>query len=74
MSDKPVAGIVTAAVAVPVVALCCLGPAVLGSIAGGVLGWFGGLGPVAAIALVFGAALALYGVARRIGTRGDPAS
>ena len=64
MNDKPVAGLVTFAMVAPVVALCCLGPVVLGSVLGGVVSWFAGLGPaeVAAGALAMG--LAAYGSLR----------
>src|SRR5258708_22283227 len=62
MNDKPVAGLVTAAVIVPIVALCCLGPTVLASLVGGLVGWMGGLGS----AEVAGAALAVGFVAYRL--------
>ncbi|NKC23606.1 hypothetical protein HED50_24405 [Ochrobactrum oryzae] len=46
LDDKPTAGIVTAIIIAPLVALCCLGPVVIGSAVGGVLGWFSGQGLV----------------------------
>jgi hypothetical protein len=55
MSDKPIAGLVIAAMVAPVALLCCLGPVVLGSILGGIVGWLGGLNLIAAA----GAALAI---------------
>lgn len=64
MDEKPVAGLVTAAVAVPLVALCCLGPAVLGSILGGMVGWFGGLNAVEVAAAALAAGALAYGFLR----------
>ncbi len=58
MDKKPVAGIVTAAAVVPLLLLCCLGPVVVGSVIGGVIGWLGGLGP----AEIAGAAVALAAI------------
>lgn len=76
MNDKGVAGLTTALLIAPLVVVCCLGPAVLGSALGALVGWLGGFGP----AEVFGAALAgglsVYGLfrwrrrqARRAGTQ-----
>ena len=75
MSEKSGAGLAVAAVVVPLVALCCLGPAVLGSVLGGIVGWLGGLGPDAAAGAGIATGLAAYGLFRwrrgrghRIGT------
>lgn len=38
MDDKPTAGLVTAIIIAPLVALCCLGPVFIGSAVGGILG------------------------------------
>ncbi len=65
MSDKPVAGLVAAVAIAPVVALCCLGPAFLGSAVAWVSGWFGGLGPVTATALAIVAAVPVIALLRR---------
>jgi hypothetical protein len=58
MNDRPVAGILTALAVVPIVALCCLGPLVLGSaVLSGIAGWLVGWGWFAIVgaALVVGA-------------------
>jgi hypothetical protein len=64
MNDKPVAGVVTALVAVPLALLCCLGPIALGSVLAGVAGWLGGLGVFAILGVVLTAAAAGYGLLR----------
>lgn len=64
MDDKPGGALAGAALVVPLVALCCLGPAVLGSFLGGLLAWIGGLGlaEIAGAAIVVG--LMAYGLVR----------
>ncbi len=61
MSDKPVAGITTAIIALPLVILCCLGPAFLFAGVGGLIGWLGGanifLAVAVAMAIVAGIAV-----------------
>jgi hypothetical protein len=55
MNDKPRTGILTALAIAPIVALCCLGPVVLGSaVLGGIAGWLASLGAfeIAGAALV----------------------
>ncbi|MGH1478956.1 MAG: hypothetical protein ACRBM6_09595 [Geminicoccales bacterium] len=42
MSDKPLAGILTALVAVPVMVVCCGGTATFVSAFGGLTSWFSG--------------------------------
>src|SRR5262249_54954997 len=64
MNDNRVAGFVTALLVAPLVVVCCLGPAVLGSALGALVGWVGGLGPVEVIAAAFAAGLAIYGFLR----------
>ena len=64
MSDKAIAGLVTAAVVAPVALLCCLGPVVLGSIFGGIVGWIGGLNLVAAAGMALAIGLFAYGFLR----------
>jgi len=39
MSDKPVAGLVTAAIVAPIAAACCLGPVALASGAAAIFAW-----------------------------------
>lgn len=58
MEEKPVAGLVTAIIAAPLVALCCAGPIVIVSALSGAAGWLGGLNGalVMVFALVAGAA------------------
>ncbi len=65
MSDKPVAGLVAAVAIAPVVALCCLGPAFLGSAVAWVSGWFSGLDPVTTTALAIVAAVLVIALLRR---------
>ncbi len=65
MSDKPVAGLVAAVAIAPVAALCCLGPAVLGSAVAWVSGWFSGLGPVTTTALAIVVAVPVIVLLRR---------
>ena len=48
MSDKLMAGLVTALLVAPICAVCILGPAVLGAGIGWILGWLGDLGVVEA--------------------------
>ena len=52
MSDKPVAALVTAFAIAPFCVVCALGPAVVGSALGGVVGWFGGLRGVATVLIM----------------------
>ena len=56
MSEKFVAGIVTAAAIAPICAVCILGPAVIGSLFAGAFGWLGDFGPLGTIALMIAAA------------------
>ena len=65
MSEKLVAGLVTAAVVAPLCAVCILGPAVLASIFAGITGWLGGFDPVVTTGLVLAAGIAVYGIVRR---------
>lgn len=69
MEEKPVAGLVTAAVAVPLVALCCLGPVVLGSVLGGIGAWLGGLNAAEIVGATFVAGILAYGLLRRVRAR-----
>ena len=62
MSDKLVAGLVTAAVVGPICSLCILGPMFIFSWA---TGWFAGLSPVVAGGLAIMAAIGAYGFAKR---------
>ncbi len=65
MSDKLIAGAVTALGVVPICAVCILGPAAVGSMVAGAFGWIGGLGPVltTGLAIIFG--YFIYGIVRR---------
>ena len=58
--EKLVAGFVTAAVISPICALCILGPAAIGSLLAGTLGWLGGFGPLATMALMVAAGALVY--------------
>lgn len=76
MSDNRVAGFVTAVLIAPLVVVCCLGPAVLGSVVGALVGWLGGLDPVEVVGGALAAGLVVYGLlhwrrarSRQAGTR-----
>ena len=70
MSEKPIAGVVAAGAVASLVALCCLGPTVLGSVIGGIVGWLSGLGPGAAAGAGIATGLAAYGLFRWRRARG----
>ncbi len=61
MSDKIVAGLVTAAAVGPICAVCILGPTFVFS---WVSGFFAGLSPVVATGLAIIAAILVYGLLR----------
>jgi hypothetical protein len=65
VSVRPSAGLMAAALAVPLVLLCCLGPAALASLLAGFVAWVGGfnIAVVTAVTLVGG--LVTYGFLRR---------
>lgn len=65
MSDKPVAGITTAIIALPLVILCCLGPAFLFAGLGGLIGWLGGANIFLAVAMAIVAGIAVNRFLRR---------
>ncbi len=65
MSDKPIAGLVTAAVVAPICVLCVLGPALLGSALAWLTGWFSGFSAVATTTLAIAAAILAYGYFQR---------
>ena len=56
MSEKIVAGIVTAGAIAPICAVCILGPAAVGSLFAGAFGWLGDFGPLGIVALMIAAA------------------
>lgn len=60
MSDKLVAGIVTAAGIAPICAVCIVGPAAIGSMMAGVFGWLGGSGLLLTVAFMAAAGLLTY--------------
>jgi len=64
MNEKPAAGLMTAIVVAPLVALCCLGPLFIGSAVGGVVGWLSGQGLALTAVLAFLAAAIGYAVMR----------
>ena len=67
MSDKPVAGVMTAIIITPILAICCLGPVIFASTLGGVFAWFSGLNAFAVLglALVAGGVAVLFVKRRR---------
>ena len=65
MSDKFVAGLVTAVAIAPICALCLLGPAVAVSLIGGAAGWLGGAGPVLSIGIMLAMAALVWRTLRR---------
>jgi len=60
MSDKLVAGIVTAVAITPICAVCILGPAAIGTLFAGAFGWLGGFGPLVTLALMIAAGALVY--------------
>ncbi len=60
MSEKLVAGIVTAVAITPICAVCILGPAAIGSLFAGAFAWLGGFGPLATLALMIAAGGLVY--------------
>jgi hypothetical protein len=52
MSDKPLAVLLTAAIAAPLCLLCALGPAALAAAGGGLFAWLGGFAPPLIASLV----------------------
>ena len=70
MSEKPIAVILAGIGVVSLCAVCVLGPAVLGSATGWMLGWFGGLSPMATTGLAVFTALVAYALFRRWGAKG----
>ena len=65
MSDKMLAGLVTAAVVAPICVVCLGGPAVLAAIGGWASGWFSGFGGAASTGLAIAAAVAVGFIKRR---------
>ncbi len=65
MSNKLLAGLVTAAVITPLCAICIIGPVVLGSVAASVFAWLGGFDPVTTTSLAVILAILIYGLFRR---------
>ncbi len=67
MSDKPMAGVMTAIIITPILAVCCLGPVIFASTLGSVFAWFAGLDPfaVAAVALIVGGVGVAFAKRRR---------
>lgn len=65
MSDKIMAGLVTAVIITPLCAVCVLGPAALAAVFAGVGGWLGGLHPVVTTGVALVAGLVAFGVIRR---------
>jgi hypothetical protein len=64
MSDKPAAGLAAAALALPFVLLCCLGPAAVASLFAGFIAWLGGFGSVAVAGVTVAAGLLAYRLLR----------
>lgn len=59
MSDKPVAGLVTATLVAPLVVVCCLAPAAVVAGTGWLFGWLGGAGVGTSMAVAAGLFVAL---------------
>jgi hypothetical protein len=64
MSERPAAGLAAAALVVPVVLLCCLGPAAIASLVAGFIAWLGGLGSLAVAGVTVTVGLLAYGLLR----------
>ena len=69
MSNKLLAGVITAVAIAPLCATCILGPALVASFFTGITAWFGGLDPVVTVAMALVAGIAVYGFIRKHGTR-----
>jgi hypothetical protein len=65
MSEKLAVGLLTAAIVLPLCAVCILGPVIVGSIFAGIAGWLGGFGPVAVTGLSLVTGIAVYAAVRR---------
>ena len=66
MSDKPMAGLLTAIAVAPLCLVCALGPAAFAAFAGSFLAWIGGFGiPLIASILAIGSWLAWRTLQRR---------
>jgi hypothetical protein len=75
MSDKMLAGLVTAAVVAPICVVCLGGPAVMAAIGGWASGWFSGFGGAASAGLAIAAAAVAVGFIKRRNRRaGDAAT
>lgn len=59
MSDKPVAGLVTAIIVAPLVVLCCAAPLLAGSIITALTTWIGAIDPVTAVLVGILSAIAI---------------
>lgn len=64
MNEKPAAGLVAALLILPLALLCCLGPAVVGSLLAGASAWLGGLGVWATAGAAAAGAVLVYGILR----------
>ena len=60
MSEKLAVIIVSAAGILPICAVCILGPAAIGSLFAGGVGWLGGFGPLATAALMIATGALVY--------------
>ncbi len=66
MSDKPIAVLVTTAIAAPLMVVCCLfAPAAIAWLVAWASGWVAGIGAAASTGLAIVAALLVYGFTRR---------
>ncbi len=72
MGEKLAVVIVSAAVISPICAVCILGPAAIGSLFAGAVGWLGGFGPLATAALMIAAGAFVYRHILRRRTRALP--
>jgi len=68
MSDKPIAGILTALVAVPALVVCCEGTAIVASAFGGLASWFSGFSVNTALLIALVTAGVFVGI-RQVGKR-----
>lgn len=65
MSEKLLAGLVTAVVIAPLCTVCVLGPAVIASIFTGIAAWFGGFNALVAAGLALVAGITIFAVVRK---------
>lgn len=65
MSEKLMAGVITAAIIAPICSVCILGTAALGGFLGSMAAWIGGFGPFATTGIIIATAAILVTFSKR---------